>query len=114
MARKKMAGDLEGRVALISGGARGMGAEEARLFASEGAKVVIGDVLDEDGEKTAAEIGDACAFVHLDVTNEADWQAAVARAESEFGHLDGLVNNASAYRATPLASIAGEVWRQPK
>ena len=107
-----MAGDLEGRVALISGGARGMGAEEARLFASEGAKVVIGDVLDEDGEKTAAEIGDACAFVHLDVTNEADWQAAVARAESEFGHLDGLVNNAGILRVGLIENTSLEDYEQ--
>ena len=89
-----MAGDLEGKVALISGGARGMGAAEARLFAAEGARVVIGDVLDEDGEKTANEIGDAAHYVHLDVTSEDDWQAAVAQAEALLGRLDVLVNNA--------------------
>jgi 3alpha(or 20beta)-hydroxysteroid dehydrogenase len=75
-----------------------MGAEEARLFASEGAKVVLGDILDEEGAKTAAEIGESAAYVHLDVTNEADWLAAVAKAEQAFGKLDILVNNAGILR----------------
>ena len=90
-------GRMDGKVALISGGARGMGASEARLFAREGAGVVIGDILDEEGEATAASIaadGGRCRFVHLDVTREADWQAAVAEAVSQFGSLDVLVNNA--------------------
>ena len=88
---------LDGKVALISGGARGMGATEARLFAREGAAVVIGDILDEDGEATAASIaadGGRCRYVHLDVTQEAEWQAAVVEAVSQFGSLDVLVNNA--------------------
>ena len=88
---------LDGKVALISGGARGMGESEARLFARQGAAVVIGDILDEDGEATAASIaadGGRCRYVHLDVTAEADWQAAVAAAVSQFGSLDVLVNNA--------------------
>ena len=73
---------LENKVALISGGARGMGAEEARLFAREGAKVIIGDVLDAEGRQTEAainETGAECLFVHLDVTSEDDWRNAVAR-----------------------------------
>ncbi len=88
---------MDGKVALISGGARGMGATEAQLFAREGAAVVIGDVLDEEGEATAASIaaeGGRCRFVHLDVTQVADWEAAVAEAVSRFGSLDVLVNNA--------------------
>lgn len=93
-----MAGDLEGKVALISGGARGMGAAEAELFVSEGARVVIGDVLDEEGQKTADALGDSALYVPLDVTREADWQRAVARAESHFGRLDVLVNNAGILR----------------
>src|SRR6266536_1685038 len=88
---------LAGKVALISGGARGMGAAEARLFAREGAKVVIGDVLDAEGRAVEADIktnnGEA-VFVRLDVTREAEWQAAVALAVSRFGKLDVLVNNA--------------------
>ncbi len=90
-------GRMDGKVALISGGARGMGECEARLFAREGAAVVIGDILDGEGEATAASIaadGGRSRYVHLDVTEEADWQAAVAEAVSQFGSLDVLVNNA--------------------
>ncbi len=90
--------DLEGKVALISGAARGMGAEEARLFASQGAKVVLGDVLDEAGETTAAAIGASAIFVHLDVTSESDWQATVEKTQEVFGSLDILVNNAGILR----------------
>ena len=88
---------LEGKVALISGGARGMGAVEAKMFTAEGAKVVFGDVLDIEGKKVEAEIraagGDA-TFVRLDVTGERDWEQAVATAERLHGRLDVLVNNA--------------------
>ena len=87
-------GRLDGKVALISGGARGQGAAEARLFAAEGARVVLADVLDDEGAATAAEIGDAARFVHLDVTDESQWQAAVAAAEEAFGPVTVLVNNA--------------------
>jgi len=72
---------LQNKVALISGGARGMGAAEARLFASEGARVVIGDVLEEEGRQTEAQITEAggeCLFIRLDVTSEANWQDVVA------------------------------------
>jgi 3alpha(or 20beta)-hydroxysteroid dehydrogenase len=93
-----MGRELDGKVALISGAARGMGAEEARLFVSEGAQVVLGDVLDEEGEKVAAEIGESARYVHLDVTREEDWQAAVSQAEATFGKLDVLVNNAGILR----------------
>jgi len=88
---------LEGKVALISGGARGMGASEARLFAAEGAAVVIGDILETEGEATAASIraaGGRCDYCRLDVTRESDWQAALAAAVSRYGKLDVLVNNA--------------------
>jgi len=105
-----MAGDLEGKVALISGAARGMGAEEARLFVSQGAKVVLGDVLDDEGEKTAAELGESAIYQHLDVTNESDWQAGVAKAESAFGKLDVLVNNAGILRFGPLESTSLEEY----
>ena len=92
---------LENKVALISGGARGMGAVEARLFVQEGAKVVIGDVLEDEGRRTEAEInesGGECVFVHLDVTSEESWQSAVSTAVDRFGKLDILVNNAGIYR----------------
>ena len=88
---------LDGKVALISGGARGMGAEEARIFAREGAKVVIGDISEEDGkaiEAQVAEAGGQALFVRLDVTAEADWAKAVELAVSSYGKLDVLVNNA--------------------
>lgn len=90
-------GRLDGRVALISGGARGQGAAETRLFAQEGARVVFGDVLDEEGSKVEAEIrelGGEVTYVHLDVTREADWRAAVQRAVGRYSRLDILVNNA--------------------
>ena len=88
---------LAGKVALISGAAGGMGAEEARLFAREGAKVVITDVLEAEGRQVEAEIrgaGGEAAFVPMDVTREADWEQAVGTAVQRFGKLDVLVNNA--------------------
>ena len=88
---------LEGKVALISGGARGQGAAEARLFAREGASVVIGDILDEEGLKLEAEIrelGGQATYVHLDVTQPEQWENAVGQAVDRYGKLDILVNNA--------------------
>lgn len=87
-------GKLDGRVILISGAARGQGEAEARLFVAEGASVVLGDVLDDAGAAVAKDLGDAARYVHLDVTKEADWTAAVAEANAAFGKLDGLINNA--------------------
>jgi 3alpha(or 20beta)-hydroxysteroid dehydrogenase len=89
-----MTGRLDGKVAIISGGARGQGAAEARLFAAEGARVVVGDVLDDEGAAVAEEIGDAALYVHLDVTDEAQWAAAVKAAEEAFGPVSVLINNA--------------------
>ena len=88
---------LEGKVALISGSARGQGAAEARLFVSEGAAVVIADILDEEGMKLEAELrelGANASYVHLDVTDADQWQAAVDETVSRYGKLDILVNNA--------------------
>ena len=89
---------LDGKVALISGGARGQGAAEARLFAQEGAKVVIADILDAQGQQVEAEInelgGDAL-YIHMDVTSESDWQNAVHATVAKYGRLDILVNNAA-------------------
>jgi 3alpha(or 20beta)-hydroxysteroid dehydrogenase len=100
-----MTGRLDGKVALISGGARGQGAAEARLFSAEGARVVIGDVLDDEGAKTADELGDAVAFHHLDVTDEASWQAIVAETEARFGPVSVLVNNAGVLSFGSLEKI---------
>jgi 3alpha(or 20beta)-hydroxysteroid dehydrogenase len=85
---------LEAKVALISGGSRGQGAAEARLFVEHGASVVIGDVLEAEGKELASEIGERCRFVPLDVTVENAWVEAVAFTEEQFGQLDVLVNNA--------------------
>ena len=104
---------LENKVALISGGARGMGAVEAHLFAAEGAKVVIGDILEEEGRQTEAavnEVGGACIFVRLDVTNEEDWDAAVATAVSQFGKLDVLVNNAGISSTGGIEDLTVAEW----
>src|SRR5262252_5769153 len=90
-------GRLDGKVALISGGARGQGATEAKIFAREGAKVVIGDMLDDAGRQVETAIraaGGEATYVHLNVTSEADWRAAVDTAERRYGKLDILVNNA--------------------
>lgn len=85
---------LQGKVAIVTGGARGMGEATVRLFVENGAKVVIGDVLDSAGEALAKELGPDIAFVHLDVSKQADWEKAVARAQA-FGPLNVLVNNAA-------------------
>ena len=90
-------GRVDGKVVLISGGARGMGAEEVGLFAREGARVVFGDILDDLGQQVEADQrarGHDVAYAHLDVTSEADWQAIVALTEERYGKLDALVNNA--------------------
>ena len=107
-------GKLDGKVALISGGARGQGAAEARLFVEEGAKVVLGDILDEQGQQVEAEInelgGDAL-YVHLDVTSEADWESAVEAAVSRYGKLDILVNNAAiVIQKAAIEDRTGDEW----
>jgi NAD(P)-dependent dehydrogenase (short-subunit alcohol dehydrogenase family) len=106
-------GRLEGKVALISGGARGQGATEAKLFAQESAKVVFGDTLDEEGKRVEAEIreldGEA-TYVHLDVTKEADWRAAVETAVNRYGKLDVLVNNAGISIRKAIEDTTEEDW----
>ena len=106
-------GRLDGKVALISGGARGQGAAEARMFASEGACVVFGDILDDEGRRVEAEIlelGGQATYIHLDVTQEADWAAAVNRAVSEYGKLDVLVNNAGIVLGRSIEEMTVEEW----
>ncbi|GJN97086.1 3-alpha-hydroxysteroid dehydrogenase [Mycobacterium marinum] len=105
-------GRVDGKVALISGGARGMGASHARLLVQEGAKVVIGDILDEEGKALAEEIGDAVRYVHLDVTQPDQWEAAVATAVDEFGKLDVLVNNAGIVALGQLKKFDLGKWQK--
>ena len=106
---------LEGKVALISGGARGMGAVEAKLFAKEGAKVVIGDVREEEGQRVEAEInetGGGALFLRLDVTREEDWQRAVKAAVDRFGKLNVLVNNAGISGVGNVEDVPQNEWER--
>jgi len=100
-------GRLDGKVALITGGARGMGKSHVRHFVAEGARVVFGDVLDDKGAYVAAGLGDeSCRYIHHDVTSEADWAGAVGLATETFGGLDVLVNNAGVLMFAPIADMA--------
>ncbi len=103
-------GKLEGKVALITGGARGIGAEDARVLAAEGAKIVVCDLLDEEGKALAEEVGGA--YQHLDVTSETEWQAAIAFAEKTYGPVDILINNAGVVGFTPLDTCDLDEWNR--
>jgi 3alpha(or 20beta)-hydroxysteroid dehydrogenase len=106
-------GRLDGKVALITGGARGMGKSHVRHFVAEGARVVVGDVLDEQGAAVAAGLGEAsCRYVHHDVTSEAQWAAAVATAMDAFGRLDVLVNNAGVLKFASISDMPLADFRQ--
>ena len=104
---------LEGKVALITGGARGQGAAEARLFAKEGAKVVMADILDEEGEKLEAELselGAKCFYTHLDVSDSENWEKAVETVVARFGKIDILVNNAGIAVWGTNDDTTEEIW----
>ena len=104
---------LEGKVAIITGGAHGMGAEECRIFAREGAKVVIADILEQEGKQVEAEVAEAggdAMFVRLDVTSEDDWRSAVDAAVARYGKLDTLVNNAGIARPHTPEDLRTEDW----
>src|SRR5262245_58596603 len=103
-------GRLDGKIALISGGARGMGASHARLIVAEGGKAVIGDILDAEGEALAKTLGANAAYIHLDVTKYSDWEAAVALAKSKFGGLNVLVNNAGICNFGTLSDFTIADW----
>src|SRR3981189_2660381 len=105
-------GRVDEKVALISGGARGMGAAHARMLVAEGAKVVIGDILDDDGRALADELGDAARYVHLDVTQPEQGTAAAKAAVDEFGKLNVLVNNAGIINYGPLKTFDLDKWRR--
>jgi 3alpha(or 20beta)-hydroxysteroid dehydrogenase len=106
-------GLLEGKVALITGAARGQGAAEAVLFAAEGARVVLFDILDDLGEAVAARLGgDIARYVHLDVSGEEDWAAGVAAAMAAFGGIDILINNAGIPGQSTLVDTTLETWQR--
>ena len=99
-------GRLAGKVAIITGGAQGQGAEAARAFVAEGAKVVVGDVADQAGNTLAEELGESAHFVHLDVSDEQSWQAAVDEAVATFGPVDVLLNNAGVLMFSELVNTS--------
>ena len=101
---------LAGKVAIISGGSRGMGAFEAELFVNEGAKVVVGDVREDEGRALAEKIGGDAVFVRLDVTSEEDWAAAIKEAANRYGKLDILVNNAGVSARSSIEETTGADW----
>ncbi|GLW98085.1 glucose 1-dehydrogenase [Microtetraspora sp. NBRC 16547] len=103
-------GMLDGKVALITGGARGMGASHVRLFLEEGARVVFGDVIDEEGKALAEETG--ALYLHHDVTQPADWDRAVGTAVETYGRLDVLVNNAGILMFRRIADMTVEEYQR--
>jgi 3alpha(or 20beta)-hydroxysteroid dehydrogenase len=107
-----MAAELEGKVAIVTGGARGQGASHARRFVAEGARVLLSDVLDDLGEALADELGASAIYRHHDVTEAAGWTAIVAEVEALWGRLDILVNNAGVRLAGPIHAVAPEAFRR--
>lgn len=99
---------LEGKIAIVTGGARGMGAVTAKLFAGEGAHVILTDVITAEGEATAAEIGGSATFMKHDVSSDDDWAAVAEHAKSQFGRVDVLVNNAGVVHFTPIEALKAE------
>jgi 3alpha(or 20beta)-hydroxysteroid dehydrogenase len=109
---RKATGRLDGKVALITGAARGQGEAEARRFVAEGAAVVVADVLDDEGTRVADDLGDRAVYAHLDVRSEAEWQEVTALAEATFGPVDVLVNNAGILRIVPIALSTEAQFRE--
>jgi 3(or 17)beta-hydroxysteroid dehydrogenase len=103
---------LDGKVALISGAARGIGGETARLMVEAGARVAIADVLDDKGRETARGLGEAALYQHLDVTSEEEWNAAIAAVVGRFGKLDILVNNAGLFLGKDIESATLAEWQR--
>jgi len=105
-------GKLDGKVAIITGGARGMGAAHARLFIKEGAKVVIADILQDEGQALAEELGDNAAFADLDVTDAENWSTVIELTENTFGPINILVNNAGITMAKSIEEMTEEEYRR--
>ncbi len=108
----KRMGRVQGKVALVTGGARGMGAAHAQALVSQGARVLIGDMRDDDGRAVAEKLGQAAHFVHLDVTDPDQWDRAVEAAVARFGRLDALVNNAGIVKVGPLRGSSISEWHR--
>ena len=104
--------DLTGRTAIVTGGARGMGAAEVRRLHADGANVVVADVLDDDGKTLADSLGDRARFIHLDVSSEDEWASIVEQTQREFDGVDILVNNAGILRFNSIADIPLDEFRQ--
>jgi 3alpha(or 20beta)-hydroxysteroid dehydrogenase len=104
-------GRLEGKVAIVTGAARGMGAAHARRLVAEGASVVVADTLDDEGGKVASQLGRHALYLHLDVRLETDWKRAVDRTVEQFGRIDILVNNAGVQRLAPVMEMPTEDFR---
>jgi 3alpha(or 20beta)-hydroxysteroid dehydrogenase len=100
--------NLDGKVVIVTGGARGMGAAHVRKLVTNGARVVIGDILEEEGRALASELGDNARFIHLDVTSEQSWTNTVENAHASFGPVTSLVNNAGVDLAAPLHEVSVE------
>lgn len=105
-------GRVSEKVILVTGAARGMGAAHARLLVSEGARVVVGDIIDADGEALASELGNAAVYVHQNVSEPKSWAMAVAAAVSTFGALHGLVNNAGIASMAPIEQFPLDQWNR--
>ncbi|MGL4463348.1 MAG: glucose 1-dehydrogenase [Planctomycetia bacterium] len=105
-------GRVQGKVVLVTGGSRGMGAAHARTLVAEGAKVVISDILDKEGESLARELGNDARYLHLDVTSPGDWAEAVEFTVKTFGGLHVLVNNAGIANVAPFVDFPLEMWRK--
>jgi 3alpha(or 20beta)-hydroxysteroid dehydrogenase len=103
---------FDDKTVIVTGGARGMGANHVRGFAAEGAAVIIADVLEDDGKALAAEVGAQAAFAHLDVTSEDGWAETVALAERTFGPVDVLVNNAGILSFASIEESNQQAWRR--
>jgi 3alpha(or 20beta)-hydroxysteroid dehydrogenase len=105
-------GRFDGKVAIVTGAARGTGEATARRFAAEGAAVILGDVRDALGQAVAADLGPSAQYLHLDVSQESDWERVIAEVKSRFGKLDVLINNAAILHLGPIARTSLEVWNR--
>ena len=97
--------DLNGKVAIVTGAARGLGEATTRLLVEAGAKVVMCDLLEEQGQSVANELGDSAVFMRMDVTQQSDWDAAIALAEEKFGLVNVLVNNAGVLMPAAISDM---------